>query len=316
MERKLKNITLQQLEALVLLVENRSFSKAAKQMFMTQPSLTKHIRNLEEEVGSKVVDRKSRLLSPTAEGKVLYECGKRIFRLVDEAHDRLEREREAVSGNIWISASTIPATYILPSVLRAFFEEQKDIRVHIRMNDSEKTIGMVLDEEAEIGFVGMPVNHRKIHGEPLWRDELVLAVPKKHPFARAASVSLDDLVREPFIARERGSATRAIFEECLAKRGEKGMSRFRIVCELGSSEAVKEAILAGVGVSVISVYAVCRELNEGTLAKVSIRECPLERHFHLIYRQHREFMPYHQVFMNFLRSHELEPQDRGPRRKK
>lgn len=311
MERKLKNITLQQLEALVLLVENRSFSKAAKRMFMTQPSLTKHIRNLEEEVGSKVVDRKSRLLSPTTEGKVLYECGKRIFRLVDEAHDRLEREREAVSGNIWISASTIPATYILPSVLRAFLGEQKDIRVHIRMNDSEKTVGMVLDEEVEIGFVGMPVTHRKIHGEPLWRDELVLAVPSNHPWARLPFVPLEDLIREPFIARERGSATRAIFEECLAARGEKGLSRFRVVCELGSSEAVKEAVLAGVGVSVLSVYAVGRELKEGTLATVPIRECPLERYFHLIYRQNREFMPYHRVFMDFLRKHELEPRNGG-----
>ncbi|HPQ60731.1 MAG TPA: LysR family transcriptional regulator, partial [Syntrophales bacterium] len=108
MERKLKNVTLQQLEGLLLLVENRSFSKAAEKMFMTQPSLTKHIRNLEEEAGSKVVDRKSRLLSPTTEGKILYDCARRIFRLLEDAGERLERERASLSGDIRVSASTIP----------------------------------------------------------------------------------------------------------------------------------------------------------------------------------------------------------------
>jgi len=307
MERKLKNITLQQLEGLVLLVENRSFSKAAKKMFMTQPSLTKHIRNLEDEVGSKVVDRKSRLLSPTAEGKILYDCARRIFRLLDEGGDRLEKERASVSGDIRISASTIPATYILPAVLRAFFGKEADIRVHVEMNDSEKTIGMVLDEEAELGLIGMPANHKKIQEEPLWKDELILVAPGDHPWAKKRTVTLEELSGVPFISRERGSATRAIFEECLTGRGEKGLARFNVVCELGSSEAVKEAVLAGVGVSVLSIHAVHRELKEGALIRIPLRECPLERHFHLIYRQNREFMPYHRIFMDFLRQYALEP---------
>lgn len=301
MEKKLKNVTLQQLEGLVLLVENRSFSKAAEKMFMTQPSLTKHIRNLEEEAGSKVVDRKSRLLSPTNEGKILYDCARRIFRLLEDAGERLERERASLSGDIRVSASTIPATYILPAVLRDFLEKEDAIRVHVEMNDSGKTIGMVLDEEVELGLVGMPANHRKLREEPLWKDALAIVVSRDHPLSKRKTVTLDELAREPFISREQGSATRALFEACLTERGEKKLSRFNVVCELGSSEAVKEAVLAGVGFSVLSIHAVRRELKDGALHRVPLRDCPLERHFYLIYRKNREFMPYHRVFMAFLR---------------
>ncbi|HOP34720.1 MAG TPA: selenium metabolism-associated LysR family transcriptional regulator [Syntrophales bacterium] len=306
MERKLKNVTLQQLEGLLLLVENRSFSKAAEKMFMTQPSLTKHIRNLEEEAGSKVVDRKSRLLSPTTEGKILYDCARRIFRLLEDAGERLERERASLSGDIRVSASTIPATYILPAVLRDFLEKEDAIRVHVEMNDSGKTIGMVLDEEVELGLVGMPANHRKLREEPLWKDALAIVVSRDHPLSKRKTVTLEELAREPFISREQGSATRALFEACLTERGEKKLSRFNVVCELGSSEAVKEAVLAGVGFSVLSIHAVRRELKDGTLHRVPLRDCPLERHFYLIYRKNREFMPYHRVFMAFLRRSAVE----------
>ena len=123
MQADMKSINMLQLEALVHLVEERSFSRAAKRMFLTQPSLTKHIRNLEDALGAKVVNRASRALTLTPEGRVVYDYARRILRLREEATERVIRLRETEEGDIRIAASTIPATYILPHALSEFREK-------------------------------------------------------------------------------------------------------------------------------------------------------------------------------------------------
>ncbi len=296
-----KNITLQQMEALIRLVEERSFSRAAKRMCLTQPSLTKHIKNLEALVNAKVVDRKNRGLSLTPEGKILYEYARRIFRMMDEAGEKIARVHNDDSGSIFISASTIPATYILPRVLSAFNKTYPRISCHVRTNDSDATVDMILDNRAEIGFIGRFVSDRKLHVETVWKDRLVLAIPKGHRWSRKKSVTIDDLSRESFIVRERGSATRSVFEEYLKKHCESDLSDFNVVCELGSSEAVKEAVMAGLGVSVLSARAVERESASGLLIERPIENCTIERNFYLIYRKQLGLMRHHSLFLDSIR---------------
>ena len=148
------HLTIQQLEALIHLVNERSFSRAAKKMHLTQPSLTKHIRNIEEALGSKVVNRSSRSLSLTPEGKLLNDYARRIVKLRDEAREQVMRIRESETGDIRIAASTIPATYILPYAIGGFRKKFPDIRTTVRTADSSDVIEMVLGNDAEIGFIG------------------------------------------------------------------------------------------------------------------------------------------------------------------
>lgn len=301
-----QNMTMQQLEALIHLVDQRSFSRAAKKMHLTQPSLTKHIRNVEEALGAKIVNRSSRSLALTPEGKVLYDYARRIIRLRDEARERVLRLRETESGDILIAASTIPATYILPYAIGGFRKKFPEIRVTVRTADSSDVIETVLGNGAEIGFIGKKPSGGKLIAEELWKDRLVLAVPSGHPWAKRRSVRIAEIAEAPFVIREKGSGTREALEECVRETGAPGLPHLNIAAELGSSEAVKEAIIAGLGISVVSVHAIRRELKSGLLTALAIEGCPIERSFYLIYRRQFDLMTHHKIFLDFIRTYRPE----------
>ena len=300
-----RNITIQQMESLIYLVEEGSFSRAAKRVFLTQPSLTKHIKNLEEAVNARLVNRENMGISLTTEGKIIYDYSRRILKLRDEAKERILRIKENESGNIFISASTIPATYILPYLLNDFKRLFPDIHAYVQTNDSEETLGMTLNNQAEIGFIGKQTLNRRLNVETLWQDTLVLAVPGNHPWRKKDYVTLDEVSKEPFIIREKGSATREILEEYLLKNTDRSLYKFNIVCEMGSSEAVKEAIIAGLGASILSIHAIKRELKQGMLINIPIKDCDIQRYFYLIYKRQFTLMPYHKLFLKFVKNYKL-----------
>ena len=177
---RFKSITLQQMEALISLVEEGSFSRAAKKMLLTQPALTKNIQNIEDCLDARLVNRSNTGISLTPEGKIIYEYAKQIVKLRNEAREKIITLHENTSGSIYITASTIPATYILPRALSAFREKHSDIRVYIKTADSEEAMNMVLDKGAEIGCIGKKPQNKKLVAEPLWKDRLVLTVPSGH----------------------------------------------------------------------------------------------------------------------------------------
>ena len=300
-----KNITIQQLQSLVNVVGERSFSRAAKKMRLSQPSLTKHIQHLEDIVGARVMVRKQTGISLTPEGKIVYESAKRIFRIIDETGEKIARMHENESGNLYITASTIPATYILPHLIQAFKASYPEINCFVKTRDSEETIAMILDDEAEIGFIGRPIEHRKLYTERLWKDKMILAVPQKHKWAGRKSVSLDEVSGEPFVIRECGSATRATLEKYLHEKKKRDLSTFNIIGEMGSSEAVKEAVIAGLGISIISIHAVKREIESCLLIEMPVRNCRIERDFYVIYKKQLNLMKHHRLFFDFLKTFEI-----------
>jgi DNA-binding transcriptional LysR family regulator len=293
------------MESLIYLVDEGSFSRAAKRMFLTQPSLTKHIKNLEDSINARIVNRENMGISLTPEGKILYDYARRILKLRDEAKEKILRIKENESGNIFISASTIPATYILPLLLNEFKKLFPDIRPYIQANDSEETLGMILNNQAEIGFIGKKTLNKRLNVEPLWKDEIVLAVPVHHRWRKKDYVTLDEVSKEPFIIREIGSATRKILEEYLLKNNYKSLSKFNIVCEMGSSESVKEAIIAGLGISILSIHAIKRELKLGTLIEIPIKGCTIQRYFYMIYKKQLSLIHHHKLFLEFVKNYKL-----------
>jgi len=295
-----KDITIQQMEVLIALIEAGSFTRAAGKLFLSQPSLTKQIQNLETAAGTRLVNRGSTGISLTPEGRILYDYARRVLRLREEAKERIGRIKEQESGHIYISASTIPATYILPRLLGHLKKTYPDMHVHIQTHDSEEALQTVLNDQAELGLIGKDPVNKKLIVDRLWQDRLVLAVSIDHPLAKNGTVTVEELAGVPFIVRERGSATRDIVEDCFQKHFGINFSRFNIVCEMGSSEAVKEAILAGLGVSILSVFAIERELKQGMLATVNISDCAVERYFYLIYKKQLSLMKYHKRFIEIV----------------
>jgi DNA-binding transcriptional LysR family regulator len=298
-----KNITFQQMEAVIALVEEGSFSRAAKRMLLTQPALTKNIKNVEDALDVLVVKRSNTGITLTPEGQILYNYARRMIHLRDEMKTKISKLHKNTGGDIYISASTIPANYILPCALSAFSKTNPDIRIYIKTADSEEAMNMVLDNEVEMGVIGKKPFNRKLTAEQLWKDRLALVVSKNHPWRKKDSVTLPELLNEPFVIREKGSATRELLESCLKQ---KSISpQFNICGEMGSSEAIKEAVIAGLGVSVISIHAVERALSQGLLFEVPIKECLMERNFYLIYKRQFDFRPFHKIFISFIKNHKL-----------
>jgi DNA-binding transcriptional LysR family regulator len=297
---RFKNITIQQMEAIISLVAERSFSRAANKMLLTQPALTKNIRNVEDYLGVRIVNRNNAGISLTPEGKIIYDYACRIIKLRDEAREKILKMQDKNGGDIYVGASTIPATYILPQALSAFRKEQGNINVHVQTADSEEVLNMVLDNEVEIGFIGKKPLNKKLRAAPLWRDRLVLAVPVNHRWWKKKSIPVEELIKAPFVLREKGSATRDILEIYFKESKSIGLGQFNICAELGSSEAIKESIIAGLGVSIISIHAVKRELAQGLLREIRLDGCNIERDFYLIHQKHLDIRPTHQLFINFL----------------
>lgn len=296
-------ITLQQLEAMVCLVEERSFSKAARKMLLTQPSLSKHIKNLEDFTSSRLINRTKSGISLTSEGSILYGYAKRILRLRDEARDKIILAKDTASGLIFASASTIPATYLLPTVLTSLKKLYPEIRVHLSSGDSDSVIHMVIDGYAEIGFIGKPVHDKRLLSEPVWNDELICVACKGHPWEASCTVSVSALAQEPFIIREKGSGTMSVFDEYLKNQHETMLLNFQIVSEMGSTEAVKESVIAGLGVSVLSIHAVRRELTQGILVHVPLAGPKIKRSFFMIRRKQFTPLPQHLLFMETAKAH-------------
>lgn len=300
-----KGITLQQMEALIHLVEERNFSRAARKMLLTQPALTKHIKNAEDALGCKLVNRGGTGLSLTPEGTILYRYARKILRLRDEVKEKIVRAQNGDSGIISVGASTIPVTYILPRILSGFKSIHAGIQVHVQAADSDETLDMILNGEADLGFIGKRPLNRRVYAEALWPDKLILAVPASHPWAKRASVIPGELVSQPFIVREKGSGTRNIIETCLKSHGTLNLDDLNVVAELGSSEAVKEGIIAGLGLSIVSIHAVARELRQGILKGIPLKGCRIERSFYLIYRRQFDLMRHHQLFIDYLKQFKL-----------
>jgi DNA-binding transcriptional LysR family regulator len=303
-----KNITIQQLESLVHLVAEKNFSRAARKMVLTQPSLSKHIKNLEDAAGTRLVNRDGSGISLTPEGKLLYEFARKVLLLREDVKERMIRLQNKVSGSIRISASTLPATYILPYVLSRFQKAYPQIHTFVQSANSEDTIDMVVHQQSEMGFIGKNPRNKKLHSEPLWQDRLILAVPTGHRWVRETAVSVNDLLEAPFVMREKGSATREILGEFLSEHAGIDLNQLNIVAEMGSSEAVKEAILAGLGISVLSLHAVKREIDRGIIVEIPIQGWRIVREVYLIYRHQLGIQKHHQLFLDYVRkSREADP---------
>jgi len=301
-----RNISLQQLETLLFLVSEGSFSRAAKKMHLSQPSLTKHIANMEAILGMTVVRREKTGVVLTPEGKIIFDLARKMIKLRDEAGEKIAGIQANEAGDISVAASTIPATYILPHVLGLFRKAHPGIRITVQSADSEEVLNMILSGEKELGIIGKSPARGKLEAEALWRDRLALAVPAGHRWAGRPFVPLPELMEEPFIIREKGSATREILERYLEEQANADLSQFRISAEFGSSEAVKEAILAGLGVSILSLRAVTREIKLRLLQEIPVENWRIERSFYLILRRPFNILRHHQLFMDFIRQFPLD----------
>jgi DNA-binding transcriptional LysR family regulator len=292
-------VDLRQLEIFVKVAEFGSFSKAAEALYLTQPTVSEHIRTLEDEFGVRLLDRLGRGAAVTRAGALLLSYAQRMLALSREARQAMESFQGRMSGELLIGASTIPGEYVLPALIGRFKEKYPDISITLLIGDSQAALDWVAEGRAELAVAGARLSVRGIEYKELMPDDLVVVVRGTHAWHARKQITLEDLQSEPLLIRERGSGTRAALEGALAEV-QKDLAAFRIVGEMGSTQAIKQAIKAGVGVSLMSRRAVEEECRSGLLACLRVKDLKVTRSFHLATHRERSRSPLAEAFRIFL----------------
>ncbi len=291
---------LRQLEVFTKVVELSSFSKASDAVFLAQASVSERISNLENMVGTKLLDRLGRRVVPTKAGELLYKHAVKLLERKRSACLAMQEFLGMKQGAIHLGGSTIPGEYIFPKIIGQFREKYPLISVKLTISDTSEIEGQVLAGNLELGVVGSKNTNKSLTHHELWKDELVLAVPIQHPWAHKREVLPEELSDELFILREMGSGTLKIMEDYLRSSGLKGLDSFRIAARFGTSTAVKEGIKAGLGISILSSRALHTELEAGMIKALKIRGLPMSRIFYLVKDKRRAISPPCRVMFDFL----------------
>ncbi|MFH1435175.1 MAG: selenium metabolism-associated LysR family transcriptional regulator [Pseudomonadota bacterium] len=291
---------LKDIEIFCRVVRLGSFSGAAQSLYVAQSSVSERISKLEEKIGARLIDRRSRKILPTRAGRLLYQRGLKLLDVKREIASELDDFLNVARGDILIGSSTIPGEYILPKILGTFTKEHPGIRVNLSIADTSAVTDGVSEGVFEAGIVGSMQQRRGLVFRKLWDDVLVLVVAPGHRWTKKKRVSLPELAGEPFLLRETGSGTRRELERRLAKSGAPGPCEFKVAAVVGSSTAAKQAVKSGTGVTILSSRAVEDELRRKELFIVPVGNLTIRRNFFLVYHGKRTLSPACKAFIRFL----------------
>ncbi|WP_448873651.1 selenium metabolism-associated LysR family transcriptional regulator [Desulfobulbus propionicus] len=291
---------IRKLDAFCKIIELKSFTKAAQAMQLSQPTVSDHIRNLEEELGQKLVDRLGREVEPTPVGRLLYTYASRILRLHQETLQAIVHYSGQFVGNLLIGASTIPGTFILPKIISGFRQQYPGIKTVVHISGSRIVAQKVLAGEYDFGLAGAIWKERGLEWQPLFTDTLVLVACPGCSLDSRQPVPISAILSEPFVLREQGSGTRKSIAQILESKGYREADLHE-VAQFGSNEAVKEAVKAGVGISMLSRRSITEELERGTLVAVALVDVSGERPFYLVTRRNKALSPVATAFVQHLR---------------
>jgi len=245
-------LTLHRLELFLAVLDSGGVARAAQARHLSQPAVSEHVRGLEAFFGVQLFERAGRGVRATAAARLLEPFVRQALGLLTSAGQAAIELRGLRAGAVAVGASATPGTYLLPAVLGRFHAAHPQVALTLRIGDTREVEQWVAAGSVELGVIGAPPARPGLAAEPWVKDELVAIVARRHPLARRRTLPGAALAGEPYIAREEGSSTRAVAERSLADLG----VTLRPVMELGSTEAVREAVAAGLGVSVVSRHAV------------------------------------------------------------
>lgn len=272
-----------------------SFSRAAEELYTSQPSVSTQIKRLEEYLDISLFEQLGKKIILTEAGTTLFLYSQTIFSLIDEGVEAIEELKGCRKGRLLIGASTTPGIYLLPKILGDFKSIYPGILPKLEIANSQRIVEMVNTNKLDIGIIGEEIIcPPELQVKPWLKDELFLVVPNKHSWVKKVSVHVKDLESEQFIFRESGSSTRSIIENILANHGLK----VNVTLELNSTEAVKQAVSAGLGVSIVSGFSV---INNSGIVCIPIEGLGFYRMFNIIYHRNKIFSPATKSFSTFLK---------------
>ena len=287
-----------QIEAFVNVVRYKSFSKAADATFFTQPTISTHIRNLEKELGVKLLDRKSRAVEMTTQGAKFYKYAVEMINAREQAIGALDDNTDRVEGILEIQTSSIPAVTFLPELLSGFRAEHSSIQYYVSSSDTQTVLDNITERRGEIGFVGEEPVSGSFSSVKVFTDKTVLIAPESYDVAD--KISMSEAVTYPFIWRETGSATRKAFESTAATLGY-DKEVFDVAALFDDMDSVIRAVESGLGVAIIS-----RNVADSLRARVRIvelEEFDEERAFYMVTLRGSSLSPAAEAFTEYVSEH-------------
>lgn len=286
-----------QIEAFVNVVRYKSFSKAADATFFTQPTISTHIRNLEKELGVKLLDRKSRIVEMTPQGSKFYKYAVEMINARAQAFDALNDNSENIGGILEIQTSSIPAVTFLPDLLSGFRTSHPRIQYYVSVSDTQTVIDNITERRGEVGFIGEKISSSSIECTKVAVDKSVLIAPVDLDIP--SSIKLADAIQYPFIWRETGSATRRSFEQTALRSGfEK--EEFEVAALVDDMDTMIRSVEAGLGVAIIS-EKVASSIG-GRVKVAEIEDFTEDRVFYMINLKSTSYSPAAEAFSSYVKA--------------
>ena len=255
--------------------EHLSFHKAAEHLFLTQPAVTQQVKALEDELGVRLFDRTPKGVLLTEQGSLLLQYAQKAAALTAEAAEKLASGDGKLSGEFALGVSTTIAQYVLPRLIGAFLSEHSRVQLSLQSGNTAEIVRLLLEDKVAIGLIEGPARDREVRTEPFMEDELVLIAPADFEFGR---LTREQLLSSSLLMREQGSGSRRVVQTALEKAGCR-LKSFPRVMNLDSTEAIKSAVEAGLGIGFVSRWAISKELQLRVLKVVEIPGLRVARHF-------------------------------------
>ncbi|MBP1759592.1 MAG: transcriptional regulator [Firmicutes bacterium] len=257
--------------------ETNNITLAAKKLHMSQPSISLQIQNLENQYGARFFDRTNKGVTLTKAGEVFYDHVRQILDILFNAQQQVSDLIEDQRGLIYLGATLTIGEYVLPNILAYLYKKRPDVDFKVKIANTESISQDVLEKRIHIGLIEGPApRHKELIVENFWEDELVVVVPAFHPWASRNSITLAELPQERFVTREVGSGTRKVMEMALKERG-LDPEQLNISMELGSTQAIKQVVAAGLGITIISSLTVRQESDKKVFKTLKIQDAPVYR---------------------------------------
>ena len=292
-------IDIRHLKVFVTVYKKKSFSKASEELYLTQPTISDHIGTLEQELDCKLFDRLGKTIIPTKKAEVLYSRALEIIEEANTLKEAIGQAKKEVKGELIIGASTIPGTYLLPSIMADFQKKYQSVSFQIVISDSREIVDIISKYKLLLGIVGTKLSNEWIKHIPFVEDKLI--VVSSPSSVRSYQMTLRELVKLPMVLREEGSGTRREMEHLLKGKGV-SLDGIKIAGIFGSTDAVKQAVKAGLGVSILSKYSVTDELEHKILKEIKLIDIQMKRRFYIVMHEKRTLPRLYETFLEHILS--------------
>lgn len=294
----MKNVTLRQLRAFSVAAKHLSFARAALELNLSAPAVSMQIKELEAEVGLPLFDREGRSVSLTTTGEYLLAHTQRMLTAFKDAQDMVARFRGLQGGSLSVGMVST-AEYFLPRLLALFRQEHPEVQISLKVGNREQLVKLMHANEVDLAVMGRPPKELATRAEPFALHPHVFVTATNHPLTRLDHVPVEAVAREGFIVREAGSGTRAALQEYFSEHHQD----LRVAMEMNSNETIKQAVMAGMGVSLLSLHTIGLELRMGLIATPEVDGLPVMRRWHVVNNLAKMLSPPAEALRYFILEH-------------